>query len=130
MTSIEWLYYNIGNEFLGLFFAFKLGWLIIFTALLGWINHRAWKEFLLVVALLIAGIVMTLMGIDTSRLAGWAFPALLFSWKFISKDQNPLRKNILKFAILANLLIPPLYVGLNRIDLPAGLYSLIIHWFS
>jgi len=42
MTSIEWLYYNIGNEFLGLFFAFKLGWLIIFTALLGWISHRAW----------------------------------------------------------------------------------------
>lgn len=128
MTMMEWLSFNLWREFLGIFFAFRAGWVIIVAALVGWAQQTAWRDFLFALGLIFAGIVMTLMGVDTSRLLGWAFPVLLFSWKFLSQSENPLHKKILKFALVANFFIPPFFVGLNLIDIPLGLYRVIIEW--
>ncbi len=130
LKPLDWVYYNFDRELLGIFFAFKLGWVIIITAMIGWIKLRKWNDLLLVGSLIVAGIVMTMAGIDTSRLAGWAFPALLFSWKFLSQSKDQLSKNILKVTAIANIFIPPYYIGLNGVDLPSGLYRFVIQLFS
>lgn len=128
MTMLEWLSFSLWRELIGIFFAFRMGWVIIVTALIGWARQTAWKDFLFALGLICAGIAMTLMGVDTSRLMGWAFPLLLFAWKFLSEGQSIAHKKILKIALIANFFIPPFFVGLNLIDLPLGLYRVILEW--
>jgi predicted membrane protein len=76
-----------------------------------------------VIALLVAGIVMTLFAIDTSRLIGWSFYALLFSIGTLYQENKSSSQKIAKAIFLVNLLIPALYVGLNLgMFLPPGIY--------
>jgi len=125
MTTIEWLKYNPDKLLFGIFFAFKSGWIIIGLGIYQWFQKREWKILTSAFVLLGIGGVLAVYGIDTSRLVGWIFPVLLLAWKEL---ESPLSKSINRIATLAkvlNLLIPPIYVGLNGIVFPPGLYKLV-----
>lgn len=134
MTTGEWLKYNPDKLLLGIFFAFKLGWIIIALGIYQWIQKREWKTLVSVCVFLGIGGVLAIYGIDTSRLVGWVFPALLFAWKEMESPLSPSLNRVSHFAKALNLLVPPVYVGLNGIVLLPGLYKLIygtmISWFS
>jgi hypothetical protein len=123
MTSIEWLLNNPVREILGIFFAYKLLWLLIIWAVILLLKKRNFRMAIQVIALLVAGIVMTLFAIDTSRLIGWSFYALLFSIGTLYQENKSSSQKIAKAIFLVNLLIPAMYVGLNLgMFLPPGIY--------
>jgi hypothetical protein len=71
------------------------------------------------------GIFMTFVGVDTSRLMGFAFPGLLLAIRTIRHQMAPrAAERTLAIVFAANLLIPSFYVGLNTgIVLRPGLYE-------
>jgi len=89
-----------------------------------------WRDAALLVALAAAAVVITFFGIDTSRLAGWAFPMILFSWKTLADLQNEKANTLINAAHILNLAIPSYYASLNFIVIPSGLYSIIFGFFS
>ncbi len=119
----EWLFYNFDRQLIGWFFAFKLGWVLIFSALFFWLKLRSWENIRAVVLFLLCGFAITLFAIDTSRLMGWAFPALLISWKELHLLSVGWHRRFVFLIKVVNLIFPPLYVGLNGVDLPPGLYK-------
>jgi hypothetical protein len=125
MTSFQWLLSNPGREVLGIFFAYKLLWLIILGAIILVIYNK--KEHKLagqIVILLATSILMTFLAVDTSRLIGWSFYALLLSIKVIYDEKKPLYLKIVRTILFINLFIPSAYVGLNLgMLLPPGIYS-------
>jgi hypothetical protein len=129
LTPLQWLGQNMGREFLGLFFAFKALWIFVVAAIYFLTLQRKWKDVLLLVSLVIVSIFITIFGIDTSRLAGWAFLAVLFSWKALVDLKNKKIANMINGVNFLNLLIPVYYVSLNIIALPAGLYHVIVNLF-
>jgi hypothetical protein len=129
LTSLQWVVAHPDLELAGIFFAFKAGWAIIVMAMIGWVRNRRWKDFLFSICLIAAAVVMTLEGIDTARLAGWAFPVLLFSWKFLAEDENAIHQKVFRFFKVINLLVPTYTVGLNIFLIPAGLYKTVAGWF-
>lgn len=126
MSSLDWILNNPTREMLGIFFAYKLLWVFIIWALvLLFRNKNNWMA-LQIIALLGSGLFMTFLAIDTSRLMGWSFYALLLSIKVIHDNAEPQSRKLSNAIFLFNLLIPSAYVGLNLgMLLPPGLYSLI-----
>jgi hypothetical protein len=129
LTPLQWLEQNSGQEFLGLFFAFKALWIFVVAAIYFLTLQRKWKDALLLISLVIASVFITIFGIDTSRLAGWAFLAVLFSWKVLVDLKDKKIANMLNGVNLLNLLLPSYYVSLNFVFLPAGLYYVIVNLF-
>ncbi len=125
VTTFDALLNNFHLEITGVFFGFGAGWIMIIMALYGLYKDEKFREVGLISILISVGILMTVLGSDTARLMGWAFPALLFSWRFLAFDTNTLRVRIFQFAKVINLFIPPLYVGLDGIEMPNGFYKLL-----
>ncbi|MFA5833448.1 MAG: hypothetical protein WDA22_08225 [Bacteroidota bacterium] len=120
MSTLEWIVKYPWRETLGIFFSLKLLWLFIFIAL-----FRIKQQRLNILLYTLPGIVLTLAAVDTSRMAGFSFVALLYSIIFI-KQNNILKDNQFKLACAINLCIPAVYVGLNSgIVYFDGVYQLL-----
>ncbi len=128
MSALDWLMHNPWREVLGILFAYKLLWLLLAWSLVILAKKRAVRTWLQIAILLAAGLVMTLLAVDTSRLMGWSFFALLLAIKTISEGNLAVSKRFLNWILAANLAIPSVYVGLNLgMVLPAGLYAQVLH---
>jgi len=92
---------------------------------LSYLKRNEYKLFLRTIALIGSGLVMTLLGVDTVRLFGWSFYALFISIKYLYEQDNPKLK-FMNVILALNFLILPLYVDLNGISVPAGLYRLLL----
>ncbi len=74
---------------------------------------------------------MTLQGVYTSQLFGWAFMAILVSWKVLETQVKKYGRLLINAITLLNLLIPPVFVQLNQVwGIPPGLDSMLISYFS
>ncbi len=121
-NTAEWLIEYPVREFLGLFFSMKLLWLFIFVA---W--QRRPQERKNITLLLVPGIVLTLLAVDTSRMAGFGFMALLFSI-YLIKQHGLLSDKQFAAISLFNICVPAVYVGLNSgIVYFAGLYQWLMY---
>jgi|GEM_PF-5039509 len=130
LTPLQWLGQNIGRELLGVFLAFKALWALPLAAVFFLALRRKWRDAALLVALVAASIVITFFGIDTSRLAGWAFPMILISWKALADLRDTKINALINGANALNLAIPSYYASLNFIVIPSGLYSIIFGFFA
>jgi hypothetical protein len=104
-SNLMWVLNNPWREILGLFFAFKGLWGIVIGAIWYLLTEKSYKETLQILVILFAGVLMTFMGVDTSRLFGWTFMALLISWKLLARPENGSTK-IINIALIINILIP------------------------
>ena len=82
-------------------------------------------------AVLGAGLLMTFLGVDTSRLFGWTFMAFLVAWKELAKLGQYRFKRMIDITLLINLLVPTVYVQLNfEPSIRPGLYQTIAELLS
>jgi hypothetical protein len=86
------------------------------------------SEAWFIVAVIGAGVLMTFSAVDTSRLMGFAFPALLVSLAILKDSVSSRTGRLILFSLFAvNLLIPSVYVGLNSgLRTFRGLYGRIV----
>jgi hypothetical protein len=126
ISNLDWIFLSPVNEVLGIIFSFKALWGLVIGAIWYLFSRRNYKEALQIVLIVLAGLLMTFLGVDTSRLFGWAFMAILISWKVLAELEDVFWKKFLSVVLLINLLIPPVYVQLNlALIIPAGLYRAI-----
>jgi hypothetical protein len=129
-SNISWVINNPVRELVGIFFAFKALWVTVIGALVYLISKKQFKEALYIVLILGGGLALTFMGVDVSRLFGWAFMAVLLSWKLLeSLDQN--WKRLLNFALMINLFIPSYIVYMyGQPQIAPGLYEQVSQFLS
>ncbi|MBW7888480.1 MAG: hypothetical protein H3C35_09000 [Bacteroidetes bacterium] len=107
------------REVLGIGIAYKLLWVVIGAAFFQMNNERK-----IIGGLVAAALLFTLGGVDTSRLMGYAFPALLISFYYVKK-YSLLKDLYVQRLVWLNLLVPSFYVGTNiGIVFFPGLYQL------
>jgi hypothetical protein len=125
-NALQWLVRYPKREFIGLFFSYKALWLLIITALVISFRKKQNKMAMQIILLLSASLIMTLAGIDTSRLMGWSFIALLLSVKIIYTENSYIPIAFSHIIYMVNIVIPSLYVYLNSgvVNFP-GLYNLL-----
>lgn len=129
MSTLDWLTRNPWREVLGILFAYKLLWLLLAWSLVILLKKKGTSTGLQIGGLLAGSLVMTLLAVDTSRLMGWSFFALLLAVKTISDEDRLVSNKILRWILLANLAVPSVYVGLNvGMVLPGGLYAQLLHF--
>jgi hypothetical protein len=118
-SGIWWLVRSPVLELLGIFLSFKILWLYFFIALI-W----AKKNFTFPLVVVGMGVLMTFLGVDTTRMMGFAFIGLLFAL-LIVMNEHKITQSRLRLLMVLNILIPSAYVGLNAgILIFAGLYRL------
>jgi hypothetical protein len=114
MSGMQWVLQNPLLELFGIFMGYKALWILIVWAIIVAFRSGKVEDAMFIVVTILAGILMTLSAVDTSRLMGFAFPALLIS---ISVLKNTIfsksGKLVFGLIFLFNLLIPSVYVGLN-----------------
>ena len=123
-----WVFHYPLREISGIAVSFKLLWIfILWASAIAWMK-RIYRPLVLIGGCVSAAVFMTFLGVDTSRLCGYAFPALLFSLSLLEKNvliQNSSKKILVNLVFFFNLLIPSYYIGLNSeaINKPGGVYS-------
>jgi hypothetical protein len=129
-SSIVWLMRSPALEFLGIFAAFKALWILLIAGIFLALSRRRFTEASLIVAALAAGIVMSVLAVDTSRLMGFAFPGLLAAVVVIKQTLAEKSANrLIAIVFLLNLIIPSVYVGSNiGVEWSPGLYSILYQW--
>lgn len=105
-SPLQWAKQNPALLLSGFLIAFKLLWLIIIYGIR--LAEKSTKPYLL--TLLSVAFLVSLMGVDTSRLVAFGFPLLLLLLKPVYEKIN---SKIFFGIIVANLLIPYLNISLN-----------------
>ena len=129
MSGLEWVRAHPSLEIFGVLAAFKALWVVmLWAASSAFPLKRSEAAFILIV--IGAGILMTFSAVDTSRLMGYAFPALLVSLAVLKESaSNRTGRLVLAFLFAVNLLIPSVYVGLNSgMRTFRGLYGRAVRW--
>ena len=126
-SNLMWIVNYPAREFLGIFFGLRGLWGIVIGAIVYLCTQKNFKEIFQILVILSAGVLLTFLGVDTSRLFGWTFMAVLISWKILEHAEGRWKK-ILNFALIVNFLIPPVNVLLimNPYIAP-GLYQYIFN---
>ena len=126
-SNLELVIDNPIQELIGIFFSLKGLWIIIISAVVYLLSQKRIRETFQIVSILATGVVLTFMGVDTSRLYGWTFMALLISWKILNQvEQN--WKKMISIALAMNILIPSVDVYLYTVpSVVPGIYQYIIN---
>lgn len=132
-SGLQYLLENFGMALTGLFFTYKLLWIVL--AYVAWLLWRKGESLLAVAMLsfvLFPAILMLPMTVDTSRMLGFGFFGLLIAFSIIIREYQAW--NIPKWIgaiVIANLILPSYYVGLNTgFQSYTGLYKLLSFWPS
>jgi hypothetical protein len=127
LNTLQWLVRYPEREFLGLFFSYKALWILIITALIILLKTNQFRVAIQIMLLLSGSLIMTMAGVDTSRLMGWSFISVLLSVKTIYAANCYIPRKFIHSIFIVNILIPSLYVGLNSGGLYyfPGLYNLL-----
>jgi hypothetical protein len=120
VSTFSWIINYPVREMLGIIFSFKLLWIFIAVVL-----FKMRRERMPIMLLVLPGIALTLIAVDTSRMAGFSFTALIYSILYI-KQNNLLSRKQFALVCSLNLCIPAVYVGVNSgIVYFDGLYQLL-----
>ena len=127
LSGLQWVMRNPWLELFGVLAAFKALWAVmLWAASSAFPSKRGEVRF--IVAVIGAGVLMTISAVDTSRLMGYAFPALLVSLALLTDPaSNRTGRRILSALFAVNVLIPTVYVGLNSgMRLFRGIYGRMV----
>ena len=125
LSGIEWVLQNPWLEIAGIFFAFKALWLLPVVAIGVSLKRGSSSDVVFIMLCIAAMLVLTTVGVDCSRMAGYAFPAILIALRAIlSSPRSPWTGRALAGLFALNLLIPSCSVGLNvGVGTRPGLYG-------
>jgi hypothetical protein len=113
-SGFEWMMQDPWLEAVGIFFAFKALWLLPIVAVFLGLKQRWSKDIVFIFFCLAAVFVLTTVGVDCTRMAGYGFPAILMALRLILCVPGTQWTNrALSGLFLVNLLIPSFSVGLN-----------------
>jgi hypothetical protein len=119
-SALTWLLRYPLREVFGIFISFKLLWIVIGLALVKMSNDR-----FVIIGMITAAVFLTFGGVDTSRLMGYMFIAVLLSYYSIRK-YSLVSETTLKYILFLNIVIPSYYVGTNVGPVQFnGLYQLL-----
>ena len=115
------------RELLGVLISFKAVWILGFAAIFVAWQQKLNRDLLLVLACIGAGILMTLMGVDTARMMSFAFPGFLAAILILAQYlQQGTKSRVFNAVFALNLFIPSIYIGLvSSIAFTPGLYKII-----
>jgi len=104
---------TVASHFLiGVFYAFKLFWLVVLFAMYYYWKEKNNQQLLLFVFIILPSFGQMLLASDTSRFVGSAFPAILFgAVKLKQQWGSELFLKRIFYLVLVNFLIPQYYVG-------------------
>ncbi len=126
-SSLMWIVNYPAREVLGILFSLKGLWGIVIGAIAYLYTQKNFKEVFQILVILLTGVLLTSLGVDTSRLFGWTFMAVLISWKILERAEGGWKK-ILNIVLIVNFLIPPVNVLLIMEPYIAyGLYQYIFN---
>lgn len=126
-SSLMWIVNYPAREVLGILFGLKGLWGIVIGAIAYLYTQKNFKEVFQILVILLTGVLLTSLGVDTSRLFGWTFMAVLISWKILERAEGGWKK-ILNIVLIVNFLIPPVNVLLIMEPYIAyGLYQYIFN---
>jgi hypothetical protein len=134
MSGMQWVLQNPLLELFGIFMGYKALWLLIGWAVVVAFRSGRLEDAKFIIATLIAAVLMTLSAVDTSRLMGYAFPALLISVSVLKNTVfGKFGKTAFALIFIFNLLIPSVYVGLNAgvrsfRGLYGRVYEILFNW--
>lgn len=122
--ALQWILRYPLVELLGIAAAFKFLWIPLVMGITFALRQRLVEDARFMVAGLAGGLLMTVLGVDTWRLMGFAFPALLIALRIV-QDTMPerLSKWALRGSFAANLVIPYVSVAATGEVLLPALYQ-------
>lgn len=127
-SGLTWLIQAPLQEIIGILIAFKALWILLIFGTVLALRHKLFADAVLIIGCIAAALVMTAMGVDTSRLMGYAFPGLLVAISIIKSIPSKISKQVFSIIFLANLGIPSFNSVLSSgIALPPGLYELLYY---
>jgi hypothetical protein len=132
MSGPEWVFRAPVLECLGVFIAFKAVWLLLILAMVLALRRRLYNDAMFIASCVSAGLLITFLGVDTSRHMAVAFPGVLVALQTIREHMpRDAANRILSMVFAANMVIPSFYVGLNMgIVLRPGLYKTLYLMFA
>lgn len=120
MSGIEWLVSHPFRELFGIVLSLKMLWILIFITAIRFPSHM--KNFGL---LLLPGIILTIVAVDTTRLMALGFLPVLFAVEYV-KRYALISSRYGRILHIANIIVPSAYVGLNSgLVFFNGLYQLL-----
>ena len=132
LSGLAWFAVAPVKAWIGVLVAYKAIWILFLIAV--WISVRKHllHDLIFMLACAAAGILMTVLGVDTSRLMGFAFPGFLVSLAVVTKYLEPGKaKRLLIPLFVVNLLLPSFNLGLNSgIEFFPGLYQFLYDWMA
>lgn len=124
-TTLQWIALRPGTELLGIFLSFKAVWVLAIVGAVLAVRRRWNADAGFILASLAGGLGITLLAVDTSRVAAYGFPGVLAAIAVIRHGlPEKISRWLFSIVLLVNLVIPSFYVGLNCwIDTRPGLYK-------
>jgi len=89
MSGVEWVFQNPKAAALGSFMAFQIFWILPLLAVIIDSRERQWGRVIFIGLGSTTGVLLAFLAVDTSRMVGWAFPAILMSLETIQKHLPP-----------------------------------------
>jgi hypothetical protein len=131
-SGLAWFAAAPIKAWIGVLVAYKAVWLLFFISVWISVRQRLFPDLIFMLACVVAGIFMTVLGVDTSRLMGFAFPGFLVALAVVTKYLEPAKAGMILFPIfLVNLLLPSFNIGLNSgIEFFPGLYQILYGWMA
>lgn len=132
LSGLAWFTNVPLKELIGVLVAYKAIWIIFFISLRVSVQKHMFRDMLFILACVGAGIFMTVLGVDTSRLMGFAFPGFLIALALVYKHFDSVNsRRILSLIFLLNLILPSFNIGLNGgIEFFPGLYRVFYGWMA
>ena len=129
-SNLMWILDDPARALMGIVFSLKALWIMVIGAITYLLSKRRTKEAFQIIVILLSGILMIFMGVDTSRLFGWTFMAILISWKVLEHSEHNWKK-IINIALIVNLLIPSVDVYMfGQPVIMSGFYQYIFSFFA
>lgn len=131
-SGVDWLIQSPLQEIMGILVSYKVLWIAFVTAIWVSLKKRLFQDGIFIVACIGSGLLMTILGVDTSRLMGFAFPGILIAISVI-QNQLEVKKShqLLGTLFLLNLVAPSFYIGLNGwIEFYPGIYNFLYGWMD
>jgi hypothetical protein len=121
--SIDLITQNPLHYIISIVLSYKLLWVLIIVVL--WQAKAKLNTVMPILLFLMCGLFISLIGLDSSRLFGFSFLALLYSVKYYYEN-NDIRKLLVKIIVIVNIILPSAYYALNieKPYIPYGLYSI------
>jgi hypothetical protein len=129
VSNIMWVINFPLKEILGILLSYKAMWIIVISAICYLWTRRDYKEIFQILLVLCMGVVLTFMGVDTSRLFGWTFMAILASWRILAHSEGNWRK-LIDPILLINFAVPSVNILLIlEPSFAPGFYQIAFRYF-